>query len=279
MRGSTIQRFVRPGLFMFLAAAVLAFSGCAPIAPSGAGGETSSGTDGGEVAPDGAAYAGPVTEIAIRRLNEGQDVAGFAAARDAFVATLTAEPGVGMDREYEAILDGATFAPPAGPVFTGMTQYDSLDAFAAAGQKLGASPEAGAFFSTFEPLLFTALRPKDPADSYDLTEILSEPGQILEIAARDLSMYEQFNRDDYDARLADFLDVLSQQPGFVAEYQWVSVLDPNLVVGMTVYESLDAFAAIAQDQEFVGQIMPFINDYPPFTGYIHSDARGTGVND
>ena len=37
--------------------------------------------------------------------------------------------------------------------------------------------------------------------------------------------------------------------------------------------------AIAQDQEFLGQIMPFINDYPPFTGYIHSDARGTAVND
>lgn len=138
---------------------------------------------------------------------------------------------------------------------------------------MGQSAEAAAFFSTFEPLLFTALRPKNPDDSYALAEILPEAGQILEVAERDLSMYENFDGEDYETRLSAFLDALSQQPGFVAEYQWVSVIDPNILVGMTVYESVDAFAAIAQDEEFVGQMMPFINDYPPFTGYIHIDAR------
>ncbi len=276
MRGKTIKQIVGAGLF--LATAILVFSGCTPVVAPGAGDETSSGAEDDSSAPSVAAYEGSVTEIAIRRLNEGQDLAEFAAARNAFVAVLTAEPGVDTDREFMAILDGTTFAPPAAPVFTGMTQYANLDAFAAAGQKLGTSPEAGAFFSTFEPQLFTALRPKDPADSYDLSEILSEPGQILEVAARDLSMYENFDRDDYETRLAAFLDALSQQPGFVAEYQWVSVLDPNIVVGMTVYESLDAFGTIAQDQEFVGQMMPFINDYPPYTGYIHTDARGADVS-
>ena len=103
--------------------------------------------------------------------------------------------------------------------------------------------------------------------------MLTKPGQILEVAARDLSMYENFDGEDYETRLSAFLDALSKQPGFVAEYQWVSVLDPNIVVGMTVYESADAFAAIAQDQEFVDQLMPFINDYPPLPGYIHIDAR------
>lgn len=276
MRGKAINGMVGTGLF--LAAAALVFSGCTPVVPPEAGAETSSVAEDNSSTPDVAAYEGPVTEIAIRRLNEGQDLVDFAAARDAFVAVLTAEPGVGADREFMAFLDGTTFAPPTVPVFTGMTQYANLDAFAAAGQKLGSSPEAGAFFSTFEPQLFTALRPKDPADSYDLSQILSEPGQILEVAARDLSMYDGFDPDDYETRLAAFLDALSKQPGFVAEYQWVSVLDPNIVVGMTVYESVDAFGAIAQDQEFVGQMMPFINDYPPFTGYIHTDARGTDVS-
>ncbi len=56
----------------------------------------------------------------------------------------------------------------------------------------------------------------------------------------------------------------------MAEYQWVSALDPNIVVGMTVYESVDAFAAIAQDQEFVGRtdavhqrLSAFDQLYPP----------------
>ena len=216
-------------------------------------------------------YDGPVTEIAIRQLPEGQDVAAFASARDAFVKLLKAEPGVGVDREFEAIIEGATFGPPNTPVFTGMTQYENLAAFSAAGEKLGNTPEAAAFFATFEPQLFTALRPKDPTANYDLSAILSKPGQILEVAARDLSKYENFDPADYETRLNAFLAALAKQPGFVAEYQWVSVLDPNLVVGMTVYESVEAFNAIAQDQEFVGQMMPFINDYPPFTGFVHGE--------
>lgn len=213
-----------------------------------------------------------------RRLNDGQDLAEFAAAREAFLAALTAQPGVGTDREFEAIIDGATFGPPAVPVFTGMTQYENLETFQAAGAALGNSTEAGAFFGTFEPLAFTALGPKYPADSYDLARIAAEPGQILEVAVRNLAQYENFDVQDYESRLGVFLDALSQQPGFVAEYQWVSVLDPNLAVGMTVYDSVDAFAAIAQDQEFVAQMMPFVNDYPPFTGFVHLDARRTTVS-
>ena len=220
-------------------------------------------------------YEGPVTEIAIRRLPDEQDIVAFTEARDAFVALLTAEPGVGTDREFQAIIDGTTFGPPDAPVFTGMTQYENLAAFAAASEKLGSSAEAATFFATFEPQLFTALRPKNPDDSYDLATIVNEPGQILEIAARDFSQYENFDAADYEARLSVFLEALSEQPGFVAEYQWISVLDPTIVIGMTVYESVDAFSAIAQDQEFMGQMMPFISDYPPFASYIHVDARAT----
>lgn len=222
---------------------------------------------------DAPAYDGPVTEIAIRQLSPNQDLAAFAQARDAFVALLTTQPGVGPDREFEAFMDGTTFGPPTSPVFTGMTQYDSLDAFAAAGGQVGASPEAGAFFSTFTPELFTALRPRNPNDSYDLAALATGPGQVLEIAVRDLSGYAGFDADDYATRLDAFLEMLAQQPGFVAEYQWVSVLDPNIVVGMTVYESVEAFQALATSDALLAALMPFIQDYPPMTGYIHYDAR------
>ena len=265
-----MNRFRQTGLTLVLTLTILALSACVTALPPEIADEAAAEET---VTDAGTAYDGPVTEIAIRRVNDGQDPAAFAAARDAFVAALTAEPGVGTDREFAAILDGATFAPPEATVFTGMTQYENLAAFAAAGEKLSSSPEAAAFFSTFEPMLFTALRPKDPADSYDLAQILTEPGQILEVAARDLSMYENFDSADYETRLNAFLDALSQQPGFVAEYQWVSALDPNIVVGMTVYESADALAAIAQDQEFMAQMMPFAGSYPAFVGYYHMDAR------
>lgn len=219
------------------------------------------------------AYDGPITEIAIRRLNPNQNLAAFAQARDAFVDLLAAQPGVGPDREFEAFMDGAAFGPPTSPVFTGMTQYDSLDAFAAAGGQVGASAEAGAFFSTFTPELFTALRPRNPDDSYDLAALATGPGQVLEIAVRDISGYTDFDAEEYTTRLDAFLAMLAQQPGFVAEYQWVSVLDPSIVVGMTVYKSVEAFQALATSDALLAALMPFIQDYPPVTGYIHYDAR------
>ena len=147
-----MNRFTQTGLMVILTLIVLALSGCVAVLPP----EASMEADSDSVQT----VDGPVTEIAIRRVNDGQDLAEFAAARDAFVALLTQEPGVGTDREFAAIIDGATFAPPTATIFTGMTQYENLAAFAAAGEKLGSSPEAAAFFSTFEPQLFTALRPK-----------------------------------------------------------------------------------------------------------------------
>ena len=227
---------------------------------------SSSSTTGGPDATD------DVVELAIRRLNEGQDLAQFEAARDAFVDLLTMQPGVGTDREFEAVVDFGTFAPPDPPVFIGMTQYEDLDAFAAAGEALGGGPEAAAFFTTFTPEVFTVLRPLEAGAAVDLAGIADAQGQVLEVAARDLSQYEDFVEADYEAARDAFLALLSDQDGVVAEYQWVSVLDPNIVVGMTVYEDLDAFAAINMDAEFVGspELANFLGGYPPLAGYLNS---------
>lgn len=232
---------------------------------------------GGVIAQDDADmpdYDGVVSELAIRRLNEGQDVAAFAEARDAFVALLQAEPGVSTDREFAPFIDFGTFAPPEPPVFIGMTEYENMEAFAAAGAALGETAEAGAFFSTFMPEVFTALRPLNAEDRYDLATIATEPGQVFEVAARDLSMYEAFDQADYEATRDAFLELLSEQDGFVAEFQWVSLLDPNIVVGMTVYESAEAFQAIATS-EFAEspENTTFIGTYPPMVGYASFDAR------
>ncbi len=224
-------------------------------------------------ASDSAAYSGPVTELAVRRLNPSQEVDAFAADRERFVSLLRQQPGVRTDREFAAFFDFATYSAPDPAVFIGMTQYRDGQAFAAVGESLGSSPEAGAFFSTFTPLVFTALRPLDPEDHYELADIAAAPGQVLEIAHRDLSAYADL--EDYDAKRRAFLTALREQNGFVAEYQWASVLEPSIAVGMTVYESGEAFQSLAMSPfPQSAASAEFLTGYPPVTGFVSMDARG-----
>lgn len=214
---------------------------------------------------DSPEYAGPITELAVRRLAPGQDVAEFATVRDRFVGLLRQQSGVRTDREFAAFLDFATFATPEPDIYVGMTQYDDMASFAAAGEVLGSRPEAGAFFATFTPLVFTALRPLDPEDRYDLSSISAAPGQVLEVAQRDLSAYADVA--DYDAKRRAFLDALKEQDGVVGEYQWVSAIQPGIAVGMTVYSSAEAFQAVATSAFAASAAATeFLTAYPPVIG-------------
>jgi hypothetical protein len=216
-----------------------------------------------------------VVELAVRRLNDGQDVASFATARDAFVARLRDQDGVQVDRELQAFFDFGTQAAPTNPVYVGMTQYTSLEAFQAASEALGTSPEATTFFGTFTPQAFTVLRPLDPARLVDLASMAQQPGQVIEIAVRNLTTYEGFEPSEYAAARDAFLALLRNQAGFVAEYQWVSALDPNIAVGMTVYESQAAFFGVLGNQSFVEHpaTAAFLFGYPPATAYVSTVVR------
>jgi hypothetical protein len=92
---------------------------------------------------------------------------------------------------------------------------------------------------------------------------------------RDLSAYESFDQAAYETARDEFLTLLSSQSGFVAEYQWVSVLDPNIVVGMTVYESQDAFFGVLGNESFVNDpaTAAFLFGYPPATAYVSTVVR------
>ena len=237
--------------------------------------DTDADTDSDTDADTDADTDSPVLELAIRRLNEGQDLEEFEAARDAFVALLVQEDGVGTDREFNAVIDFSTFAEPSPPVFTGMTQYESLGAYEAAGAAIGGSAEAGAFFATFTPEAFTLLTPLDPSAELDLAAIAPGSDDVLEVAVRDLSAYADFDAAAYGSARDAFLALLVAQEGVVAEYQWVSVLDPNLVVGMTVYEDIGAFYTVASDPA-VGEsveLAAFLGAYPPASGFVHAVVR------
>ncbi|MBV7328819.1 hypothetical protein KFU94_11270 [Chloroflexi bacterium TSY] len=275
----------RMNLFWLGILAILILAGCVMPEQGDAmhgGGETSENSSNDhmgmepEILNSESGYDGSATEIAIRRLNEDQNVDEFAAARDAFVALLKEQPGVSSDREFAPFVDFLTFGPPEPPVFIGMTAFENLAAFEAASSTLSDGAEAGAFFSTFTPEVFTVLRPLNPDDRYDLSTFALEPGQVLEVATRDLSSYENFDAADYEAKRDAFLEALSQQPGWIAEMQWVSLFDPNLVVGMTVYESADAYQAIYSSEFVQSQAtQDFAGNYPLVTGYASFDARGT----
>ena len=98
----TLSTMTRPAIALGLSATVL--FGCAAATST---------------APEVEATADDVVEIAIRRLNDGQDVAAFEAARDAFVKRLREQTGVGTDREFSAFFDYGAGAPPSPAVFIG----------------------------------------------------------------------------------------------------------------------------------------------------------------
>jgi hypothetical protein len=207
-----------------------------------------------------------VVEIAIRQVKTGQ-LAAFEQARTNFINLLKQQDGVSNDREYASFFHFNPAQDTSRRVYIGMTQYEDLATFQKVGSDIGSSAEAGAFFSTFDALVFTAMKPKVSGTEVDLSQV-AQSGQIMEVAVRDLSLYPNFNQADYEAKLNAFLAVLAQQTGRVAEYQWVSVLDPNIVVGMTVYESQQAFFNIAANPDFANHpdVVAFFATYPPNLG-------------
>lgn len=207
-----------------------------------------------------------VVEIAIRQVKKGQEAA-FVTARTNFINLLTKESGVSNDREFKSFFHYNPAQDQTREVFVGMTQYEDLATFEAVGKKLGNSAELGAFFGTFDVLTFTALKPLKSGTEIDLSKLASS-GQVLEIAVRDLSKYQNFNKADYEAKRDAFLVELAKQPARVAEYQWVSALDPNLVIGMTVYTSQEAFMQLLSNASFANNpaVGAFLGKYPP-SGY------------
>jgi hypothetical protein len=209
-----------------------------------------------------------VAALVIRRLKPGQDAAAFEAARDAYVALLEAESGVVADREFEAIVDFSTFAAPDPAVWIGLTQGRDLAGFGAAADVAGATPEAAAFFETFDLVTFAPLAPLEDGTAVDIAAMISGD-EILEVAVRDLSTYDDFDAAAYEAARDAFLPMLGAMDGVLGEYQWVSAADPNLVVGMTVYADQDTYFAVASDPTLTSSqaYADFVFGYPFQAGF------------
>ncbi|MEM8708333.1 MAG: hypothetical protein AAGE98_17850 [Actinomycetota bacterium] len=198
----------------------------------------------------------------------------FVETRDAYVADLEAQPGIVHDREFLPFLSFLTFSEPEPPVYIGFTSGTSLPEFGAAADAV--APELqGAYFPTFGIEVFGILAPLDPTTAVDISAIATEPGQVLEIAWRDLSSYDGFDQAAYESARDAYLAELASMDGFVEEYQWVSADGGTLAVGMTVYESAEAFQTIATDADFNASDVygAFVGGYPIAGGYASTVVK------
>lgn len=203
-----------------------------------------------------------VVELAIRLVKPTSNIV-FTSSRDSFVSLLLSQPGAFNNREYKSFLHYNPNQDTSRAVYVGMTQYENLETFQKIQKEIGTSIQANNFFSTFDALTFTLLKPNSNAD-VDISKIASG-SQVLEIAVRDLSKYQNFDKKDYEKLRDAFLSELAKQPARVAEYQWKSVLDTNMVVGMTVYKSQQEFFQLLSDPNFAGNpaVINFLSKYPP----------------
>lgn len=192
-----------------------------------------------------------VMEIAVRKVKAGQ-LNAFKVARSAFIKKLKGLDGVVADAEFESFY--ALPEPDDTPVFIGMTIWASPEAAGAASGVLMGSEEMNAFMATLDFKAYVMVQPAD-SNTLDLSAYAGQPGQVLELAVRAVNdgMEEKFveTRDK-------FVELLNAQEGALESFEFnvVSESEQNLTVGMTVYESQEAFQAIAgsiMQEEITGQ--------------------------
>ncbi len=202
----------------------------------------------------------------VRKVKSNVSIQQFTATRDAYVATLEAQDGTLTDREIQPFFDFTFSGLPLDSIYIGFTSFQNNEIFGEIGNVTGSTSEANAFFGTFDFLAFEVLQPLDPNLVVDLSELAPlGSNQVWEVAIRDISQYNNFNPSDYEDKRDAYLAVLAQQNGFLREIQWQSISNPDVVVGMTIYESAQAVQDINSDQDFIDAYTAtgFLQDYPP----------------
>jgi hypothetical protein len=207
--------------------------------------------------------ADDVLELAIRSV---PDQEAWKEAAEPFVALLANEAGIIASAEYMSIMG---FAPvdangqPVPNVFIGMLQLDNQAVFDGLMAKfMGANAPAAMteYLATINNIADILVKPFRDTPALDVANMV-KPGQVLEIAVRDVSGWD-FN--DFDAKRKAFVDVLVAQPGVLGEFEYQSA-DAKYYVGMTLYENGETLQAIAaspavtQGPEY-GALM---QSYPP----------------
>lgn len=184
----------------------------------------------------------PVTEIAIRLVKEGK-IDEFKETRKNFITVLKEQKGVLADREFHSF-----YALPMSDerdVYIGMTDYETYKAVGEVQGKMGVVSKFLKFKKTMDLKAYVFVQQTE-GPKYNLSTLASGNGEILEVGIRRVKpgMEKEFN--EYRRK---FVGLLSSNEGVKESYEFEVVGGKDiegLTVGMTVYESQDAFMKVAE---------------------------------
>lgn len=199
----------------------------------------------------------PVFEIAVRKVKDGQKEA-FTAARTNFISALTAQEGVSNDREFQSFY--ALPAPDEQEVFIGMTQYATSKTVGKVQSKV--MGKFMPFAKTMDMKAYVFVQPQE-GGTFDLGKLASRPGQVLELAIRRVKPGQEAA---FQASRKEFVSWLGQQPGVAGSWELKVVGGRDtegLTVGMSVYESQEAFQAIAGKVQALPEAGKYFGTFDP----------------
>lgn len=184
----------------------------------------------------------PVTEIAIRLVKDGMN-GEFKDTRKNFITVLKEQKGVLADREFQSFY--ALPKPDEREVFIGMTDYETYKTVGKVQGKMGVVSKFLKFKKTMDLKAYVFVQQTE-GPKFNLKTLAAGNGEILEIGVRRVKpgMEKEFN--EYRKQ---FVDLLSSYDGVKESYEFTVVGGKDiegLTVGMTVYESKEAFMKLAE---------------------------------
>ncbi len=199
----------------------------------------------------------PVFEIAVRKVKDDKKDE-FASRRADFITKLKAQDGVSNDREFQSFY--ALPEPDKQEVFIGMTQY-------ATGKTVGKvqSKVLGKFmkFAKTMDLKAYAFVQQLEGGTFDLGKLAAKPGQVLELAVRRVRPGQE---GTFQTSRKAFVNWLTKQEGVAGSWEFKVVGGKNienLTVGMSVYESQEAFQAIASNVQALPEAGAYFSTFEP----------------
>jgi hypothetical protein len=201
----------------------------------------------------------PVYEIAVRQVKDGMK-ADFEAARTNFIEILTEQKGVSNDREFSSFY--ALPEPDKREVFIGMTEYASYKTPGKVQSKMSVVSKFMKFKKTMDLKAYVFVQPIE-GGNFDLGSLAKKPGQIVELAVRKVTEDQETR---FENSRKDFVNWLNTQEGVVGswEFKLVGGKDTEgLTVGMSVYESQDAFQAIAGKVQQLPEAGAYFSTFDP----------------
>lgn len=184
----------------------------------------------------------PVTEIAIRMVKEGQKNE-FLEARKNFITVLKEQDGVLADREFESFY--ALPTPDKREVFIGMTNYETYKTVGKVQGKMGVVSKFLTFKKTMDLKAYVFVQQTE-GPTFTLNKLADGNGEVLELGIRRIKpgMEKEFHK-----YRKEFVEKMSTYPGVKENYEFKVVGGndiENLTVGMSVFESQDAFMKLLE---------------------------------